>query len=57
MKGLLEIPDDYLTACHVAAGYPAKSFPAKLRRLPVEELAFLDSFGSPLGAGGSTSSS
>jgi hypothetical protein len=57
VKGLLEIPDDYLTACHVAAGYPAKSFPAKLRRLPVEELAFLDSFGSPLGAGGSTSSS
>jgi nitroreductase len=49
VKELLEIPDDYLTACHVAAGYPAKGFPKKLRRLPVEELAFLDSFGSPLG--------
>ncbi|MDX6623026.1 MAG: hypothetical protein QOE75_958 [Solirubrobacterales bacterium] len=48
VKELLEIPDDHLTACHVAAGYPAKGFPRKLRRLPVEELAFLDSFGSPL---------
>lgn len=50
VKELLGIPDDYLTACHVVAGYPAKGFPTKLRRLPVEEIAFVDSFGEPIKA-------
>jgi len=50
VKELLGIPDGYLTACHVAAGYPAKGFPTKLRRLPVEEIAFLDTFGEPIPA-------
>ena len=48
VKQLLEIPDEYLTACHLAAGYPAKGFPTKLSRRPVEEIAFLDSFGNPI---------
>ncbi|MFN8163371.1 MAG: nitroreductase family protein [Solirubrobacterales bacterium] len=48
VKELLSIPDGYLTACHVAAGYPAKGFPKKLTRLPVEELAFIDSFGNSI---------
>lgn len=49
VKELLEIPDGYLTACHLAAGYPARGFPTKLRRMPVEETTFLDRFGSPIG--------
>jgi nitroreductase len=48
VKELLGIPDPYITACHIVAGYPAKPFPTRLRRLPVEELAFADTFGEPL---------
>jgi nitroreductase len=53
VKELLEIPDEFATACHVAAGYPAKGFPKKLSRRPVEELAFVDAFGVPLTRTGS----
>lgn len=45
---LLGIPDGFLTAAHVVAGYPAKPFPTKLTRSPVEEFVYLDKFGSPL---------
>jgi nitroreductase len=48
VKEVLGIPDEYLTACHLAAGYPERDFPTKLRRMPVEETTFLDRFGSPL---------
>ena len=48
VKSLLGIPDNLATACHLAIGYPAKPFPTKLRRLPVQELAFVDTFASPL---------
>jgi nitroreductase len=48
VRELLEIPDEYLTACHVAAGYPERAFPTKLRRMPVEETTFLDRFGTPI---------
>ncbi len=52
VKKLLEIPDEYLTACHVAAGYPERGFPTRLRRMAVAETTFLDRFGAPLpGAG------
>lgn len=47
VKELLGIPPEYATACHIAIGYPAKGFPRHLRRRPVEELAFLDSFEGP----------
>ncbi|HEY5332417.1 MAG TPA: nitroreductase family protein [Solirubrobacterales bacterium] len=50
VKSLLGIPEDWVTACHLAAGYPADGFPTKLRRLPVEELAFVDTFGIALAA-------
>jgi nitroreductase len=50
VKALLEIPDGYLTACHVVAGYPAKGFPKKLSRAPVAETVFLDTFGNSIGA-------
>ncbi len=48
VKQLLGIPDEYLTACHVVAGYPANGFPKKLTRLPVEETTFIDTFGDPI---------
>jgi len=50
VKELLGIPEEYATAAHVVAGYPAKPFPTKLTRLPVEELAFMNSFDNPLTA-------
>jgi len=50
VKELLEIPDGFLTACHVVAGYPAKGFPRKLTRAPVEDSTFIDSFGNSIGA-------
>ena len=49
VKELLDIPEEFATACHVVAGYPAKGFPSTLLRRPVEELAFVDTFGQPLG--------
>ena len=49
VKELLGIPDEYLTACHVAAGYPERGFPTKLRRMAVEETTFLDRFGNSIG--------
>ncbi|HKZ14088.1 MAG TPA: nitroreductase family protein [Solirubrobacterales bacterium] len=49
VKELLGIPDEYLTACHVAAGYPEGGFPTKLRRMAVEEIAFVDRFGESIG--------
>ena len=48
VKELLAVPEHLSTACHIVAGYPAKPFPSKLRRLPVEELAFVESFDRPL---------
>ena len=49
VKELLDIPEEFATACHIVAGYPAKGFPSTLLRRPVEELAFVDTFGQPLG--------
>ena len=51
VKELLGIPEEYATAAHIVAGYPAKPFPTKLTRRPVEEIAFLDSFDNPLTLG------
>jgi nitroreductase len=49
VKELLAIPDEYLTACHLAAGYPERGFPTKLRRMAVEETTFVDRFGDSIG--------
>jgi nitroreductase len=49
VKDLLGIPDEYLTACHVAAGYPEHGFPKRLKRMPVEETTFIDRFGNSIG--------
>ncbi|GLZ51794.1 nitroreductase family protein [Actinomycetospora sp. NBRC 106378] len=51
VRELLAVPDDHITAAHVAVGYPAKSFPTKLSRTPAEEITFSESFGTPLFAG------
>lgn len=48
VKELLDIPDGFITAAHMAVGYPEKGFPKKLTRSPVEEIAFLDSFDTPM---------
>ena len=48
VKELLGIPEHLATAAHVVAGYPAKPFPTKLTRLPVEEIAFLETLDNPL---------
>jgi nitroreductase len=48
VKELLEIPDEYLTACHLVAGYPANGFPKKLTRREVEEFTYVDTFGRPI---------
>jgi nitroreductase len=52
VKELLAIPEQFATACHIVAGYPERGFPRRLRRRPVEELAFVDTFGEPLTAEG-----
>lgn len=53
VRELLQVPDDHLTAAHVAVGYPAKAFPRKLSRSPVEEIVFEGTFGNPLFSGAS----
>lgn len=51
VKELLGIPDQLSTAAFIVAGYPAKPFPTKLYRRPVEEMAFVNSFDHPLTRG------
>ena len=51
VKELLGIPDDLSTAAFIVAGYPAKPFPTKLFRRPVEEIAFVNSLDQPLSKG------
>jgi nitroreductase len=48
VKELLGIPDGLITAAHVAVGYPAHGFPARLSRLPVEQIAFAETYGAAL---------
>jgi len=48
VRELLAIPEGFVTACHVAVGYPERPFPSKLTRSPVDEIVFAESFGTPL---------
>ena len=48
VKQLLGIPDEYLTAAHVVAGYPERGFPTKLTRMPVEDTVFVDTWGKSI---------
>jgi len=54
VKTLLAIPDEIATAAMVTLGYPAKGFPKQLKRRPLSEVVFLDSYGDvfPAVAGG-----
>jgi nitroreductase len=51
VKELLGIPAELSTAAFIVAGYPARPFPTRLTRRPVEEIAFLDRLDRPLTAG------
>jgi nitroreductase len=48
VKELLGIPDGFATTAHIAVGYPARPFPTRLRRGPVEEIVYAERFGEPL---------
>jgi nitroreductase len=48
VKELLGIPEQFSTACHIAAGYPVRPFPTRLRRADVADIAFVERFGRPL---------
>ena len=50
VRELLEIPDDVALAAHIGVGYRADPWPKRLARRPVEEFAFAERFGEPLGA-------
>ncbi len=47
VRELLEIPDGFITAAHVAIGYPERGFPSKLTRHPVEDLVAAETFSQP----------
>ena len=46
VKAVLEIPEHVATAAVITLGWPEKPFPRKLRRRPLEEICFLDTFGA-----------
>lgn len=47
-RQILELPEGVVCACHIAVGYPAGSFPRRLKRMAVEELLFSERFGQSL---------
>ncbi|MCB1747469.1 MAG: nitroreductase family protein [Gammaproteobacteria bacterium] len=49
VKRLLAIPDDVSTAAMVTLGWPARPFPRQLNRRPLDEMAWGEKFGQPLG--------
>jgi nitroreductase len=44
-RELLQIPDGFSIAAHLGVGWPARPFPTRLKRRPVEDFATLDRFG------------
>ena len=46
VKELLGIPDDVITAAHIAVGHRAAPFPTRLDRLPLSDMVYTDSYGS-----------
>lgn len=48
VKEVFGIPDDVATAALVALGWPARPFPKRLARRPLEETCFGDAWGEPL---------
>lgn len=48
VKELLNIPEDVITAAHIAVGHRPKDFPAKLDRIGLGEVVYGDSWGEPV---------
>ena len=48
VKTLLGIPDGVATAALIPMGYPAKAFPKKLARRPLEDTCFGDAWDAPV---------
>lgn len=48
VKEILTIPDEWGTAAIVPIGYPERTGHGPITRLPIEELAYSNSFGTPL---------
>jgi nitroreductase len=46
-REILGLPDDVVTACHVAVGHPQTPFPQELKRLPVAETTYAERYGEP----------
>ena len=46
IKNLLNIPEDVSTAAMVTIGWPEKPFPTKLKRVPVSEMTWSESYGN-----------
>jgi nitroreductase len=49
VRELLAIPDDVALAAHIGVGHRADPWPGRLSRRPVQEFAFSERFGEPLG--------
>jgi nitroreductase len=49
VRELLNIPGDVALAAHVGVGHRADDWPKQLARKPVDEFAFAERFGEPLG--------
>jgi nitroreductase len=49
VRQLLALPEDIAVAAHIGVGYREDPWPERLARRPVEEFAFLDRYGEPLG--------
>jgi hypothetical protein len=49
VKELLSIPDGWGTAAAIPIGYPIHRGHGPISRRPIEELAYTDSWGEPLG--------
>ncbi|MEW6272697.1 MAG: nitroreductase family protein [Thermodesulfobacteriota bacterium] len=47
VKELLDIPEGVATAALIPLGWPARPFPKRLARRPVEEICFGDAWGTP----------
>jgi hypothetical protein len=48
LRELLAIPDEFLTAAHVAVGYRTHNFPRTLAHQRVHNTTFAERFGDPL---------
>ena len=47
-KQLLGVPDGFSIVAHLGVGWPARPFPARLKRKPVEDFATVDHFDGPI---------